>query len=115
MASVPDWLVYIAVGVGIAISTAIGRLGMQWGRAKPHGQAGEQNFQLSGALVDSSAVRQMASAVEAQTMEMIEQRKMAENHAHSLNRRLEALGDQVDHLTGELRLLREEMIRGVRL
>lgn len=116
---VPSWVIYGGVFLGAAISYIVVRLGKFWSQ-----RPGMAQFEVAGALVDSSAVKDLTKALEAHTemqrdlTKAIEAQSKAESDrtvmlkdcAHSLMRRIEGHGDQLKDMTSEMRRLHEDMI-----
>ena len=92
----------IANAVVILIVGLAAGLGLRKGRnsAAPSGAT----MEVAGALIDSASARQLAAAIEAQTMEMINCRKSGE-------RGVEALAESLDDLTQEIEALKMEVVR----
>ncbi|MBP0617936.1 hypothetical protein [Jiella mangrovi] len=118
--ALPEWVLWIGGGVGVAVSTIVLKLGLKSGEA-----AGDRTepVRLDGALVDSVSVRQLAGSVEGLSLTMRELDKRlgerARETGHNAAQHAETLGDlmhdlsrEVQELRLELRQIRAELSRG---
>ena len=91
-----EQLVPIANFVGLALLGLLAMLGLRFGRSTI--TPAERQVEVAGALVDNSAVKQLAGAIEAHTLEAIAQRLDAEKSRQLGYRMVEALNRIVDEV-----------------
>ncbi|TGT72888.1 hypothetical protein EN802_13495 [bacterium M00.F.Ca.ET.159.01.1.1] len=94
-----DWnnvITLVGVGLGTSVAAYVGYF--RKGAVAPP----SEHVEIAGALVDSTAVKQLAAAIEAHTVEAIAQRLDAEKERQLGYRKLEAATRLIDEL-GELR------------
>ncbi|ORE97578.1 hypothetical protein [Aurantimonas sp. 22II-16-19i] len=111
----PEWVLWIGGGLGVAVSTVVLKLGLKSG-----GRTGEtvEPARLDVALVDGVSVRRLAGAVDglSATMRDLDGRvgERVLQSGESAAEKAEALGDLLRDLTREVQELRLELrqIRG---
>jgi hypothetical protein len=107
-----EQLVPIANFVGLALLGLLAMFGLRFGRLNPG--AGASEVEVAGALVDSTAVKALAAAIEAHTVEAIAQRVDAEKNRQALYRLIEAANrfvDEVSDMRREIGDLAKEIAR----
>ena len=86
--------------LGTVLLGVVVALGQRWGKSQP--TPAERTYEVAGALVDSEAIRLVAAAIEANTMEAIEGR-------HQMRRAVECMTKfvtAIDNGAGEVEELR---------
>jgi len=107
-----EQLVPIANFVGLALLGLLAMFGLRFGRLNPG--TGASEVEVAGALVDSTAVKALASAIEAHTMEAIAQRVDAEKNRQAMYRLIEVANrfvDEVSDMRREIGDLAKEIAR----
>ena len=108
--SLPEWVLWIGGGVGVAVSTVVLKLGLKSGEAR--GGTSEP-ARLDAALVDGVSVRHLAGSVEglSTTMRELDKRlgERARETGHTAAQQTETLGDLVRDLAREVQELRLEL------
>ena len=113
--ALPEWVLWIGGGVGVAVSTVVLRLGFKSGERT--GDKAEP-ARLDAALVDGVSVRHLAGSVEglSMTLREIDKRlgERARDTSHMAAQHAEAFCDLTRDLTREVQELRLELrqIRG---
>lgn len=118
--TLPEWVLWIGGGLGVAVSTVVLKLGLKSGERT--GETSEP-ARLDAALVDGVSVRHLAASVEglSLTMRDLDRRsaERARDSGHTAVQQAEALGDlardltrEVQELRLELRQIRAELSRG---
>lgn len=111
MDNLPEWLTWIAVGIGTIIATIVARLGLSTDKKTPEVPL-VNKMELAGAIVDSGSMNRNTAAIEAHNMTVIET-NVIQKHNNKLldahNDALEELTDSVDKITEELSRVREEI------
>jgi hypothetical protein len=98
-----EQVIPLANFIGLGILGLVGAFGLWWGQRKK--TPGERTLEVAAALVDGEAVRLLAAAIEAHTVEMIASRHEAEK-ARALGYRLV---EAVPGIAGELEELRRNV------
>ncbi|WP_376704666.1 hypothetical protein RQ479_07945 [Mesorhizobium sp. ISC25] len=86
--------------VGLGLLGILAAFGLRFGRS--NATPGERQLEIAGALVDSAAVKQLASAIEAHTLETVACRLDAEKARQAMYRMIEVGNRIVDEL-GDMR------------
>lgn len=103
-------LALITLGMTLAVIIAVRYAGLVVGeRATPSKSAAAA--QVAAVIVDPTALVNATAAVDRLTHELEAQRAVAKDGVHMLCRRLEAVGDEVESLTGVVDKLTLEMAR----
>lgn len=89
-----EQLVPVANFIGLGLLGLLALLGVRFGRRTP--TPVERQVEVAGALVDNSAVKNLAEAIEAHTVEAIAQRVDAEKNRQAAYRLIEVLSRFVD-------------------
>lgn len=112
MDNLPEWLTWIAVGVGTIIATVVARLGLTSEKKTPDISGTTRVGELSGAIVDSGSMNRNTAAIEAHNMSTMEA-NIIQKHNNKLldthNDQLESLTKSIDDITEELSRVREEI------
>lgn len=95
-----EYVIPVANFIGVGILGILAYFGQRWGKNSP--TPVEQQIEVAGALVDGSSVKQLAAALEAQTMEIMSYRLGAEKARQAQYRSIE-VGNQLVNEIGELR------------
>ena len=107
-----EQIIPVANFIGLGILGILAYFGQRWGKTQP--TPAEKQLEIAGALVDSAAVKQLASAIEAHTMEAIAQRKDAEKGRQATYRMIEVgngLVDELSEMRREISDLAKEVAR----
>ena len=95
-----DQIIPIANFIGLGILGILAYFGQRWGKAAPTAQ--DRTYEVAGALVDSEAIKLLAAALEAHTLENIASRQDREKCRQATYRSIEAAGK----VAGEIEELR---------
>lgn len=110
-AGIPEWVMWLGAGIGAMLSALVMRLG--WKSAGGEKMSPSKSFTLDAALVDSSSIIKLASAIEGQTMERIAARQEAEKARKIAYDGLEVMRDiekELQELRNEIRRLGDTLI-----
>lgn len=95
-----EQLVPVANFIGLGFLGLLAIFGLRFGRS--NATPAERQVEVAGALVDNTAVKQLASAIEAHTLEAMTQRLDAEKQRQGLYRLIEVANRVVEEMA-ELR------------
>jgi len=99
---IPEWVMWLGAAAGSMLAAFVLRMGWKSAGGEKRGPSDGKSFVLDAALVDSTAVKQLASAIEAHTMEAIAQRVDAEK-SRQLGYRMIETGNRLVDECAELR------------
>jgi hypothetical protein len=97
-AGIPEWVMWLGAAGGSMAAAFVLRMGWKSAGGEKKGTEDGKTFVLDAALVDSGAVKQLAAAIEAHTVEAIAQRVDAEKSRQIGYRMIEAANGAVDEL-----------------
>ncbi len=95
--------------IGITLAGVVGCVAVLWGRRRKPG-----DVEIAGGIVDNGAIKLLAAAIEAATLEAIESRKDREKGRALGYRAVELadrLKDEIEELRGEMRRLGDVLAR----
>lgn len=91
-----EQIVPIANFIGLGLLGLLAAFGHRWGKSQP--TPVEKSLEVAGALVDSGAVKQLAAAIEAHTLEAMSQRHDSEKSRQATYRLIEIAVRMVDEM-----------------
>ncbi|MBO9125440.1 MULTISPECIES: hypothetical protein [unclassified Rhizobium] len=100
----------VAMGVGMAVIWSVRHMGLLSGE-RSTAAARSSTAQVAAVIVDHTALVNATTAVDKLTHELEAQRVLAKDNAHMICRRVEALCDEVEGLTGVLDKMILELAR----
>jgi len=96
LSSLPPWALVI-FAVSLAVIVAVVWFGKQQGGRSGHATDGTKTVELAVATIDSTAIKQVAAAVEALGVAIHEQNKAYRDHSAAMLKAIDELKDELRH------------------